>query len=105
MLLNPTSVHELVATGRQPSSAGCGAQAAPGRSRGFNTRCPAGAHKEPQVKWLMSYLLPEVWAWVPVRHASACGWPDLPGSGAWCVRVVVYGGAVAGGSQGWPVNS
>jgi hypothetical protein len=44
-------------------------------------------------------------AWVPVRHASACGWPDLTGSGAWCVRVVVYGGAVAGGSQGWPVNS
>ena len=35
----------------------------------------------------------------------ACGRPDLPGSGAWCVRVVVYGGAVAGGSQGWPVNS
>src|SRR6266702_3452471 len=58
-----------------------------------------------QPEWRHAGSVAGFGAWVPVRHASACGWPDLPGSGAWCVRVVVYGGAVAGGSQGWPVNS
>ena len=58
-----------------------------------------------QPEWRHAGSVAGFGAWVPVRHASACGWPDMPGSGAWCVRVVVYGGAVAGGSQGWPVNS
>src|SRR5271167_476487 len=58
-----------------------------------------------QPEWRHAGSVAGFGAWVPVRHASACGWPDLPGSSAWCVRVVVYGGAVAGGSQGWPVNS
>ena len=64
-----------------------------------------GASVAIQPEWRHAGSVAGFGAWVPVGHASACGWPDLPGSGAWCVRVVVYGGAVAGGSQGWPVNS
>src|SRR5260370_39498431 len=58
-----------------------------------------------QPEWRHAGSVAGFGAWVPVRHASACGWPDLPGSGAWCVRVVAYGAAVAGGSQSWPLNS
>ena len=76
---------------------------------GSPIRCPTGVATATgvaiQPEWRHAGSAAGFGAWVPVRHASACGWPDLPGSGAWCVRVVVYGGAVAGGSQGWPVNS